>query len=36
MTSATDIEPPAADVVLAARNIAKSYGSTQALKGVKL
>jgi erythritol transport system ATP-binding protein len=34
MTSATDIEPPAADVVLAARNIAKSYGSTQALKGV--
>jgi erythritol transport system ATP-binding protein len=34
MTMATQIEPPAGDVVLAARNIAKSYGSTHALKGV--
>ena len=34
MTSAIDTEPPGDDVVLAARNIAKSYGSTHALKGV--
>jgi erythritol transport system ATP-binding protein len=34
MTTASHIEPPAADVVLAARNIAKIYGSTHALKGV--
>ncbi len=34
MTTASPIEPPAADAVLAARNIAKIYGSTQALKGV--
>ena len=34
MTMATDIEPPAVDAVLAARNIVKTYGSTHALKGV--
>ena len=34
MTTASHIEPPAADAVLAARNIAKIYGSTHALKGV--
>jgi erythritol transport system ATP-binding protein len=34
MTTAPDIEPPAADIILAARNIAKIYGSTHALKGV--
>jgi erythritol transport system ATP-binding protein len=34
MTAVFDIEPPAADAILAARNIAKSYGSTHALKGV--
>jgi erythritol transport system ATP-binding protein len=34
MTAAFDIAPPVADIVLAARNIAKSYGSTHALKGV--
>jgi erythritol transport system ATP-binding protein len=34
MTTASQIAPPAADVVLAARNIAKIYGGTYALKGV--
>jgi erythritol transport system ATP-binding protein len=34
MTTATDIEPPAVDAVLAARNIVKTYGSTHALNGV--
>jgi erythritol transport system ATP-binding protein len=34
MTLASAIEPSAPDAVLAARNIAKTYGSTQALKGV--
>src|SRR5579871_297159 len=34
MSAAFDIEPPAADAILSARNIAKVYGSTHALKGV--
>ncbi len=34
MTTPPDIEPAAPDVVLAARNIGKIYGSTHALKGV--
>ena len=34
MTTASHIESPTADVVLAARNIAKIYGSTHALRGV--
>jgi erythritol transport system ATP-binding protein len=34
MTTASPIEPPAADVLLAARNIAKIYGGTRALRGV--
>jgi erythritol transport system ATP-binding protein len=34
MTTTFDIEPPAADAILAARNIAKTYGSTHALRGV--
>ena len=34
MTMASEIEPPAADVVLAARNIVKNFGGIQALKGV--
>ena len=34
MTTASHIEPPAADVLLAARNIAKIYGGTRALTGV--
>ncbi len=34
MTTASNVEPPSADIVLAARNIAKVYGSTHALKGV--
>src|SRR5215475_12524077 len=34
MSAAFDIEPPAADAILAARNVAKSFGSTHALKGV--
>ena len=34
MTTASNIEPLAADIVLAAHNIAKNYGGTQALKGV--
>jgi erythritol transport system ATP-binding protein len=34
MTMASPIEPLVADIVLAARNIAKNYGGIQALKGV--
>ena len=34
MTTASRIESPTADVLLAARNIAKTYGGTQALRGV--
>ncbi len=34
MTTVSHIEPPAADVLLAARNIAKIYGGTHALRGV--
>ena len=34
MTTASRIEPPAAAIVLAARNIAKNYGGTLALRGV--
>ena len=34
MTTASHVEPPAADIVLAARNIAKNFGGTQALRGV--
>jgi erythritol transport system ATP-binding protein len=34
MKATSQSEPPAVDAVLAARNIAKTYGSTHALKGV--
>ncbi len=34
MTTASDVEPQAADAVVVARNIAKIYGNTYALKGV--
>src|SRR3984957_13687545 len=34
MTGALETTPPAADIVLAARSVAKSYGNTHALKGV--
>ena len=34
MMTASHVEPPVADVILAARNIAKIYSSTHALKGV--
>jgi len=34
MTTAPPVEPPPSDVILAARDIAKIYGSTHALKGV--
>jgi erythritol transport system ATP-binding protein len=34
MNMAVDIEPPAHDAVLSARNVVKTYGSTHALRGV--